>query len=679
MIIAEDKRKRIVQSHDFEQVNCTIDAEDMRYVASLLRNNYSKPMLAVIREITANALDANLEAGVKKRAVVKLPTELNPVFSVRDFGAGLSQEDIFGLYSKYGKSTKRNSNAYIGAFGIGKFAPLSYGNNFTAVSYHGGVKSSYNVFVNEDDDTKIAKMNEEPSSEPSGLCVEVAIADEDIANFKNEAKEFFKFFPKDEKPDIQGVDDKFFPKQEIVIEGAGWFFAEPDQYEHHRSYNAGATALMGRVAYPLDSSGISYEGLEGNDAHHFRELLGSRQFYVQFNVGDLKLHHSRESVEYNKPTQKVILDRLQEIKNEIEEIAKEKLSEATDLWDAKCKYAQVMNAIPRSLQGIFENQFTWNGVKIDGYQFSRPYNLADDLIFTEYRKNNDADTTDGYKVLTRKTSSIYAQTDALICVQDAPKYGLSLRARTLFNQNTDVEVIYTAQFNNEVAEDYLYNDLQFNLISKDTLIYLSNIDKAKLKQGTKASGESRADVPLFAFDYKRNFHRNTDYWNNVGEKAKDLPTDSDQTYIYVPINNYKVCDKDGNTDNTPNLRELKTRINSVNNGNDKKDNIDVYGVRRKDSVKLDKKHWINFFDYEAQVSIDYCTRKKAGLKKQRRRLDLANNKHLCTFYRGLETLLGHNKLASLIRSRIGGNHILIRLIDDYKSMEENSSTTFDVR
>ena len=151
MIITEDKTKQVVQSHDFEQVNCTIDAEDMRYVASLLRNNYSNPALAVVREISANALDANAEANSTKRIEVKLPSSMSPNFSVRDFGGGLSEEDIFGLYSKYGKSTKRQSNNYIGAFGIGKFAPLSYGDNFTCVSYNGGMKTSYNIFVNEDD------------------------------------------------------------------------------------------------------------------------------------------------------------------------------------------------------------------------------------------------------------------------------------------------------------------------------------------------------------------------------------------------------------------------------------------------------------------------------------------------------------------------------------------------
>ena len=183
MIITQD-RKRVVQSHDFDEVNCTIDAEDMRYVASLLRNNYSNTSLAVIREITANAVDANMEANAKQKVEVKLPTSMNPTFSVRDYGSGLSQEDVFGLYSKYGKSTKRTSNSYIGAFGIGKFAPLSYGDNFSVVSYYGGEKKTYNVYVTEEDDTKISLMESVPSKEPSGLEVQVAVSDSDVQKFR---------------------------------------------------------------------------------------------------------------------------------------------------------------------------------------------------------------------------------------------------------------------------------------------------------------------------------------------------------------------------------------------------------------------------------------------------------------------------------------------------------------
>ena len=141
MIITQEKTQ-VTSSHNFDSVNCTIDAEDMRYVASLLRNNYSNTRLAVVREISANAIDANREANSAHQIEVKVPNSMSPTFAVRDFGGGLSEEDVFGLYSKYGKSTKRESNNYIGAFGIGKFAPLSYGENFTCVSYHGGLKTS---------------------------------------------------------------------------------------------------------------------------------------------------------------------------------------------------------------------------------------------------------------------------------------------------------------------------------------------------------------------------------------------------------------------------------------------------------------------------------------------------------------------------------------------------------
>ena len=51
----------VATSHDFPTVNCSIDAEDMRYISSLLRNNYSNTILATIRETYANAVDANKE------------------------------------------------------------------------------------------------------------------------------------------------------------------------------------------------------------------------------------------------------------------------------------------------------------------------------------------------------------------------------------------------------------------------------------------------------------------------------------------------------------------------------------------------------------------------------------------------------------------------------------------
>ena len=88
-----------------------------------------------------------------------------------------------------------------------------------------------------------------------------------------------------------------------------------------------------------------------------RDLASQDNLYIRFDIGQLKLHHSRESLEYNKTTQLEILHTLQKVREDVEAIAKEKLGDAEDLWDAKMKYAQVVNALPHGLQNIFSNSF----------------------------------------------------------------------------------------------------------------------------------------------------------------------------------------------------------------------------------------------------------------------------------------------------------------------------------
>ena len=96
---------------------------------------YNDIILAPIREISTNAVDATIEAGSDRTFDVHLPTQDEPYFSVRDYGTGLSEEAIKTMYTTMGASTKRESNAYNGQFGIGKLAPLAYTSSFTIDTY----------------------------------------------------------------------------------------------------------------------------------------------------------------------------------------------------------------------------------------------------------------------------------------------------------------------------------------------------------------------------------------------------------------------------------------------------------------------------------------------------------------------------------------------------------------
>ena len=696
MIITEEKNKRVVQSHDFDAVDCTIDSEDMRYVASLLRNNYSNPTLAVVREVTANALDANSEAGSTRSIEVSVPSTMNPHFSVRDFGGGLSHEDVFGLYSKYGKSTKRDSNNYIGAFGIGKFAPLSYGNNFTIVSYNGGIKSSYNVFVNEEDDTRIVKLNEEPSSEPSGLSIEIAVSDGDVDNFRKVVQDFFRFFAKNDMPKFIGVgeDEEFLSEYKVLMEGKdnGWFIIEDVKNDHYwnRSHHS-AHAVMGRVHYPINPDALnlqqfSEDGKE-DSIYQLEQLIQQDNVYIRFNIGELKLHHSRESLEYNKATQRQIFKTLSSVFTEIQEIAKEKLGDAEDLWDAKVKYAQVVNALPRTLRSIFDNAFEWDGVKITSPSFDRNYQYQDEIIITHYSKESDADATDGYKCRSAKQNRVIASENTCIMLQDIKSnHGNALRARTLFTNDESLEQVYVVYTDTTQAEKILFDSddgMSFEKISKERFFYTSLVEKAKLQsKGRAVQGESRASVPLFELDIEgsKSHYRNADYWLNCTDNIDELE-ESDKELIYVPIANYKVVSEDGagqeqSTTLDSFLRDVKGIRNLKQQLHGDDDTFEfpmVVGVRRKDCSRLDKCVWDSWEEYKKNFAKSYLIDNLDKIVEAEKHMAFNDNKYQLEEYRKVATLIENTYFKKLMVKSLGKKHIINKVLKEFEVMCEESS------
>lgn len=612
MIITQNKSKEVVQSHDFKQVNCTIDAEDMRYVASLLRNNYSNTRLAVVREISANALDANAEANSSRKIEVKLPTSLNPSFEVRDFGGGLSEEDVFGLYSKYGKSTKRTSNNYIGAFGIGKFAPLSYGDNFTCTSFHNGTKTCYNVFVDENDDTKIVRLHDpEPSSEPTGLLIGVAVSDSDTSEFRSVVQSFFKFFSEEDMPKFIGVENDFISLPDKILSSKNdrWFFTK----NREDSYGYNSNIIMGRVAYPIDPDAINLSNFISKESlrSSVHQLLRQSNFFVRVPLGSVRLHHSRESLEYNKQTQKEIAKAFLEACQNIQTIAKEKLADSEDLFDAKRNFARVINALPYQLRSIFENSFEWNSMKIETPFFQRDYSLQDDLILTEYTKCLDSSSRNGFKVKACKVSRIACQDNFLFMVQNlSSSHGNNLRVRTLMNEDDNLEGVYVIHATNDKATDHLYNEWNFNLIDKKHIRYTDSVAKEKVVRNKVSGNKSRAMISLFKMVHSKGYgHRNADYWNDVNDPINSLELNEtkgaiDGKLIYVPIKNYQVIeDRDENLNLEKAYKQMQAfRRMGKKNELSELSEIDLFGVRVKDVAKLDKDTWISLHDFH----LDYC-------------------------------------------------------------------------
>ena len=159
-MITAPKTANVTSSGIQEAVSFGIKSDGLAHIFNVLRNQlYSDKILAVMREYSANAVDANVEAGKPLTPItVTLPNRMNLNFKVRDNGFGLSDEDIREVYAFYGESTKRNSNALIGQLGLGSKSAFAYGDNFVINSFIGGKMSSYNAFIDDSQVGQIAKL-----------------------------------------------------------------------------------------------------------------------------------------------------------------------------------------------------------------------------------------------------------------------------------------------------------------------------------------------------------------------------------------------------------------------------------------------------------------------------------------------------------------------------------------
>lgn len=319
MIVAQPKIN-IVQSGIKGAVSFGIKNEGLAHIFNVLRNQlYSDKILAVLREYSCNAVDAHTEAGHPEKPIrVTLPTSLSPSLKIRDFGLGLTDQDIKEIYAFYGESTKRNSNSLIGQLGLGSKSAFAYGDNFVINSYSNGTLSTYNAFIDESQVGQIAKLASKPTSEPNGVEIVIPVRSGDISEFEHKAKSLFGYFKV--KPTIVGAKIDF-EKRDTELSGNGWRFIKG---------RGEATAVMGNIGYRIDSRALKFNKDDSNEKfseklteHHYYGVLNAMHLEIDLNIGDVDIAASRESLQYTDRT-------IKNIKNTLDRVRVEMLQQVTD-------------------------------------------------------------------------------------------------------------------------------------------------------------------------------------------------------------------------------------------------------------------------------------------------------------------------------------------------------------
>jgi hypothetical protein len=477
----------VATSHDFPTVNCTIDAEDMRYISSLLRNNYSNTILATIREPYANAVDANKEAGLSPESIeIKSPTFLDQTFSIRDYGNGLSRDQIFNLYSKFGKSTKRDSNTKLGAFGIGKFAPLSYKDSFTVTSYHNCLKTIYSIYISEDNDTKIDEIFSEVTLEANGICISVGVSSGDINKFNLEIGSFFSNF--EVLPTFLNIQNHII-KPEIVASGTDWQIRK--SFNGYNLYSVGEQGIvMGGIYYPINPELVDFKS---DDDYAWTKYLNKLVFIA--DIGSVSLHHSRETLEYNKTTKAYLKSRYQAFCKEFTDSIKNKIAQFDCLRDAMFYYKDISETFPRNAFDKLQDQdvFVFKGHKIITWNFNR----------ASYEENNKTNripvyaktySLSGDRVAISKCYTIGNDKDTYIVFHDLPDntkvvprvYELVKKYKNVVVVAHDQSIISSATLN---GVDKFKEVNRFDLV-KSGYCNLSELTPVKLPSTKKGSASS---------------------------------------------------------------------------------------------------------------------------------------------------------------------------------------------
>ena len=324
----------------------------------LSKTLYSDKIGAVTREIISNAYDAHVKAGTPDKVIeVHLPTTLEPVFSVKDEGIGLNHESMTELYTTYFSSTKQN-NDEIGGFGLGCKSPFAYTKNFTVVSVFEGVMRSYSLMVNEDGVPVIVLLDEEETLDHNGVTVSIPVNNSyDRDEFITKTANVLEFFPhfKSNLTNFKASTTKYANK--------GPFWGIRDTKNDNHVFHTRPRVIVGKVAYTFETGKLTK--LSDED----KGVL-ALPIDLFFNIGDLDVTPSRETLSLNPRTQANLLARLRNIQDSIIESLRVEIEGAESMWFAKLALkTRLEEGSPyRSLvKKVIKNYFPqYQGMTLDG-------------------------------------------------------------------------------------------------------------------------------------------------------------------------------------------------------------------------------------------------------------------------------------------------------------------------
>ena len=563
---------------------------------------YANKIRAVVRELSCNATDSHVAAGCSDTPFdVHLPNTLEPHFSIRDYGTGLSHAQVTQIYTTYFESTKTASNEFIGALGLGSKSPFSYTDNFTVTAIQNGRKGIYTAFINEAGVPSIAQMLEEATDEPAGVEVKFAVNDRyDFDKFAQEAAIVYKFFAL--RPVVTGNSNFRFAVAE---------YESRDIIPGVHSYKSGrsSVAIMGNIAYPID-----VPAADNSIDQEVRSLLNCG-LEMNFAIGQLDFQASREGLSYIPSTIAAIKLKLEQVNAALANVIAAEADLIENLWDravflykkkehrlwtaAVSKYA-IDTALPTYSTKQYSQMARFDFQVED---LAADYNIVLKQLrqgrgskvvstiksTTEYAPNHAKDANGHY--ITWQEWHVPVDESSHLLSNDL-KTGASERARYHYRE-TGCDAHARAIWILEKADKTKAMDTAAFFAAIQEPPTARRFAASTLKQREREKLGTNVTILKLEKRNTGNYRRSDDdmVWRDAG-KADTF--DAAVTFYYVPLSGFTMQSAKGYTSGHELYQDVQSMPGLFNGS--------IYGVRKSDIEEIRKmKNWVNFEDHIAAV------------------------------------------------------------------------------
>lgn len=461
---------------------------------SLLSDSlYSNKIGSIVRELSSNAYDSHVQAGkahvpfeIEITSNNKILSDIQPTFSIIDHGTGLSEEDIYKIYTVYGESSKRDSNDFIGGFGLGSKSPFAYTKSFVVVSCYNGKETSYCAFIDASGCPAISKMYERETNDSNGLKVSFNIQETDVLRFIKEIRNQLKFFKV--KP-LTNFYVEWHELKDPIIENSDFTLRSESQYCLTKFY-----VNTGNIVYEIDMQYFPN-----------RYISGSFDVYLNTGIGVIDLNASRENISYTKRTIKIIKDLLDEY-NEAMDVYFEDYIKSHTYWEASLHFRKYHFSLP------------------DKYKEYYSITINKEEIVDFCNKNN-------VKIYFRKKSAVLPKTIG-----------------TSFSSNSNIIEIYPESLSFYTANIKSFYNISLDQINKQCKpfynIFIVSLDEDKIKEVLdkffhSPSVEKLDFKPRAITEKLYKYKKITQIKRSYGSNSHVIPLQLPNEYIEQPINDIK--------------------------------------------------------------------------------------------------------------------------------------------